>query len=240
MRFLEKVDRCSNILFGNDILQNWREIYPADLVKFCTEEAWLSNQAVDLSKVRGTDHPDYAGLTWHDVLRDGKRMHINIPLVESKPAYYHERSPKLPTMKYATCDDENYYVYTDGNHRTVIGRFHFHIEGMPARLYGVNVHRFSIDRELYHAYTELVKEIEARRLPILINVKQECTGREDGEGWKKDIYRVTLIIRNSKTSQTEVLDKSRIGNIIAFMKTAPWLKRKVFLPNEFSVLRGAL
>ncbi len=109
--------------------------------------------AVDLSKVAGTTHPDYAGKTWGELkpvpgsLRNEltdtvvlyqplKRAPANLQALHKNPGYYESLDKKDYWSFYLL--DGKYYV-AEGNNRTVIGRFFFHVAGKPPIVHGVKI-----------------------------------------------------------------------------------------------------
>lgn len=109
--------------------------------------------AVDLSRVAGTTHPDYAGKTWGELkpvpgsLRNEltdmavicqplKRAPGNLIALDNNPDYYETADAKDYWSFYLL--DGEYYV-AEGNNRTVIGRFYFHVAGKPPIVQGVKI-----------------------------------------------------------------------------------------------------
>lgn len=80
----------------------------------------------------GTDHPQYAGMTWLELLERGKRMDINIPLLEKNPGYYTQAEQQHAGMSFVSTDGIHWYVSADGNHRSCLARFLFHLQGRGA------------------------------------------------------------------------------------------------------------
>lgn len=111
-----------------------------------------SIRTVDLSKVRGTTHPDYAGLSWgelkpvpgtvhnptdpHVAIQPLKRAVSNCQQLVQNPKYYTSMGEKEYWSFYLI--DDEYYV-SNGNNRTVIARFFFHLNSLSPMVHGISV-----------------------------------------------------------------------------------------------------
>ena len=157
---------------------------------FVILEQVIPDADVEIDRVVGTAHPDYQGLYWSEMLLKGKRMHINLPLLEENPGYYFEREQKLPIMEYLDIDGK-IYVSGDGNHRTAIAKVLFHLLGI--KVFGkVYLKRWLVDRRALSLYREaLNSEIDVR-------VQRVRTGREDGEGWHREVYEVFFLVKGKR------------------------------------------
>lgn len=99
---------------------------------------------VDLSLVVGTEHPDYYGSSWLQLLGNPpgrpagrlKRIHGGLLEMVSTPNYYLSNDEKNHWSFYLV--NGRYYVST-GIHRTVIGRFLLACNGLPTVVFGVAV-----------------------------------------------------------------------------------------------------
>ena len=61
-------------------LVRWPEMLPAEMSSYVSRETTTHLTTIDVSAVTGTQHPDYGGITWSDLLEKGKRMPANSPL----------------------------------------------------------------------------------------------------------------------------------------------------------------
>lgn len=101
-------------------------------------------QTVELSLVVGTEHPDYQGCSWLELLGNppgrpaGRLKRINGALLElsNNPGYYLSSEEKALWSFYLV--NGRYYV-AGGMHRTVIGRFLLACNGCPTKVSGVEV-----------------------------------------------------------------------------------------------------
>lgn len=109
---------------------------------------------VDLSRVIGTTHPDYCGMTWGQLkpipgtsqgdfinnidvaLQPLKRAVGNVQSLEQNPEYYFSSENKEHWSFYKINDD--YYI-TAGNNRTIIGRMFLHLNSQEPLIHGVKI-----------------------------------------------------------------------------------------------------
>lgn len=113
----------------------------------------LKHQSVDLSLIKGTSHVDYAGKSWKDLGakmhqkddRSMKRSWGNYLELQSNPTYYLNHEPKFgwALAKY----EDHYYILSDGNHRSVIGRFFLELNGCTPIIHGLDVSVY-IDKDI--------------------------------------------------------------------------------------------
>ena len=198
---LERVTK-TQISFKNNIIEKFTEHdLPRD---FISEEYWEDNANIPVSKIVGTQHPDYIGLTWEELLHKGKRMHINLPLADENPGYYYSDEKKLPTMSFNRYKDL-YYVSGDGNHRSAIAKFLFYFSG-STHLNGVTFYEYKVNDKGYALVEKLKDAIAQKRLSLKINTLRAAIAREDGAGWKRDHFSTTLIITNMETNENEYFE----------------------------------
>jgi hypothetical protein len=147
------------------------------------ERRYQRNGAVDLSLVVGTEHPDYHGSSWLELIGNppghpvGRLKRIRSSLFEmaSTPEYYLSSNEKDNWSFYLV--DGRYHVST-GMHRTVIGRFLLACNDRPTVISGVEITELVFRKPVS---TEVpTKEGFLRRLlrPMVHNRSVECTSRE--------------------------------------------------------------
>ena len=161
---------------------------------FLRRHYWTDQGSINVFCIKGTDHPDYQGLTWHEFLHRGKRMDRNIPMLERNPGYYLETDRKKPSMYYNSYDGIDWYIGADGNHRSGLARFLFHEREM-AYLHGVHLNHYEFDEPLLAVYLALREELSqhaAQGFHMDLNVNRVHRAREDTAGWKTDIYSTSL------------------------------------------------
>lgn len=106
--------------------------------------AHLENARVDLSLVAGTEHPDYYGSTWSELIGHPqghdrsvlKRLNLNLQQLAASAEYYLSEDKKEHWSFYLL--DGQYFI-SSGNHRTVLGRFLLELNGLPPIVHGVSV-----------------------------------------------------------------------------------------------------
>lgn len=190
------------IPFKHNIIQKFSE---HDLPKdFIVEEEWHDNADVPVNQIVGTQHPDYIGLTWEELLYKGKRMHINLPLAQENPGYYYSDEKKLPTMSFNK-HEGLYYVAGDGNHRSVIAKFLFYFSG-HRMLTNVSVYEYKVNWEGHSRFEELSNAITKSGLRISAKTHRTATGREDSSGYKLDRFKTATIITNHDSGEAFVID----------------------------------
>jgi hypothetical protein len=181
---------------------NWNEITP-----FVTSHFWSDRHSLNVYSVIGTAHPDYAGLTWMQFLKSGKRMRGNQLLLQSNPDYYLETAVKHPSLLYVSLDGKDWYVNGDGNHRTCLARFQFerlNEQGDPSQtmLHGVWVDDYRVDWLLFDLYQRIGQILQSGKIKHAKRI--ECVSkhlsREDGPAWKIDIYLPQLKLINQDGS----------------------------------------
>lgn len=115
---------------------------------------------VDLSKVKGTDHPDYCDSTWIELLptnpddfahidywerfkHEGrmKRGWNCIRDMRDNPGYYTDTSEK---NHWSFCKVGDHYYISQGNHRTVMARFLLSLNGLPEVVHGVSITEYHV------------------------------------------------------------------------------------------------
>lgn len=127
--------------FAHKRLERFSEF---ELREQVTERIHRNMGTVDLSQVAGTEHPDYYGSSWLELLGDPpgrpsgrlKRVYGGLLEMSSNPDYYLSNQKKSNWNFYLV--DGKYYV-SSGTHRTVIGRFLLSCNGLPAIVAGVGI-----------------------------------------------------------------------------------------------------
>lgn len=179
-------------------IRRWDEALFQRVQPFVTDRYWSDRHSINVFSVVGTQHPDYAGLTWLEFLRMGRRMGHNLALYASNPDYYDETDRKTPSMHYQSLDGLRWYVAEDGNHRTAIARFAFdaglHGEARTM-LHGVHLTDYRVDWTFWRIYQALLSRL--RRGEKLEPVHERIL-REDTSGWMHETYRVSLLLRKGR------------------------------------------
>lgn len=160
---------------------------------FRTMYTWSHRGSVNIMRICGTQHPDYAGLTWRELLSKGRRMDANLKAFRQNPSYYTELVERLPGMSLSIVDGKG-YVTDDGNHRTCIGKFFLYGQVSPF-MHGVHVSEQQTDLRMMALYERLVQ-----KLPGYCKVTPEATEvqRDDGNGWATHFFEVRLRVENGR------------------------------------------
>lgn len=194
--------------------------------EFIIEDGFHIEPELDYTKIVGTQHPDYAENSWLDLFRYGKRMHINLPLFMENPEYYIEEGMKIPVMSFMK-EEDGYYVYHDGNHRSCIANFFLRKRGID-RFGQVEVHEKKRDKDLQTIYYEILDEVKAKKKNIHVHIHKEHIGREDGAGWKKDLFQISFKIWNVRTGMEGFIQAEEAEDYLNKLKNPgrfSWLKR---------------
>lgn len=108
--------------------------------------------SIDLSKIVGCDHPDYAGLTW-GVLKPSTRSIYDNEDPDFKNQALKRASQRMEQLRtnseyYLNFEQKEGWSFeevegkiyiTGGVHRSVIGRYFFYLNGLPPIVHGVTI-----------------------------------------------------------------------------------------------------
>lgn len=191
--------------WSHQIIQTWRDVMPSDREGFITHHYWTDTGSVNVFQVVGTDHWDYQGRTWLQLLTGGKRMPHNLQKLNDNPSYYLQPVERRPRIHYYTTDGLHFYVGADGNHRTCIARF-FLYEQAKSQLHDVSLDHYHVDEAFYQIYLQLNELIQQLVLPVKLTVDRQQTGRRDTHGWKVDQFSTSLVWLNYQTGDEEILN----------------------------------
>ena len=189
------------------ILNRHIDKWTAPDMRFIKETYWQDSASVNIFRVKGTQHPDYAGLSWIDFLEKGKRMELNLNWLKTNPDYYRRTDKKIPSMYYQSIDGGELYVGEDGNHRTAICKAFFYLTG-ETTLRGVTVTDYRIDNELKSIFDDIKKTIREKRLSADIDIVTETVSRDDSGGWMLEKYNPKIKIMDYKKNKDFVLNNS--------------------------------
>lgn len=192
--------------WSSDILLPWEHIYPLDQHAFLESHYWTETGSVNVFRIVGTDHWDYQGKSWLDLLTKGKSMQQNLRDLMRNPAYYLHTGLRWPAICYNTMDGLNFYVNCDGHHRSCIARF-FLAEQQISQLHDVTVNHFKVRHNLYRIYIELRQAINELKLPVELYPEQFQLGQEGAAGWRLDHYRTHLVWIDQATDTRVVMEE---------------------------------
>lgn len=203
----------------NREIRKWGE---SGIMPFVKEKYWQDAGSVNVFRVAGTEHPDYAGLTWLSFLELGKRMYLNLDLAGKNPGYYRETQKKAPSMYYQSIDGGDLYVAGDGNHRTAIAKAAFFLTG-ETTLHGVTITDYRIDWKLKEIYEELTELIAKKKLPYKADTISEPSLRDDTAGWMLEKYDLKIKLFDFKKQKTTLLYMQEAKNLMAEFNRKFWI-----------------
>ncbi|MEF6285097.1 hypothetical protein U9047_14140 [Escherichia coli] len=190
--FTEQVQR-NMPQWANEPLRAWDAAEFAAMSDFITEHYWTGQGSINVFRIVGTDHPQYAGMSWLELLERGKRMDINIPLVEKNPGYYTQAEQLHAGMSFVSTDGIHWYVSADGNHRSCLARFLFHLQGEErTQLHNVAQSIYHADRAFWSACREihnLADVLSRHGVYLRLQTRRQSVSREDLACWKVDHFR---------------------------------------------------
>jgi len=190
----------------NRKIERWDDLNFTELEPFVKEMLWQDNTSIDVFTVIGTQHADYAGLpSWIKLLEVGRRMPHNLRLFQENPDYYYQDVKKQPSMYYLTLDRKNYYVGSDGNHRTAIAKAAFYINKSLGLIHGVTVNTYTVDYGLKREYDEILEIAKEKKLSIHASVGKVAISRKDGDGWMAEKYKTIIRIENFKSKNVHII-----------------------------------
>lgn len=186
-------------------LPDWADeiILPWDAEKlhkygdFVRHNYWTDRGSINVFCVKGTEHPDYQGLTWLEFLFKGKFMDRNMQMVHRHPDYYLGTKAKKSGMYYNSYNGLDWYIGSDGNHRSALARVLFY-DRQLTHLHGVTLNHYVFDDELLGAYRALQGEV--RRQPEAgyhwdLTSGTELLSREETAGWRTDHFMPFLSLK---------------------------------------------
>ncbi len=190
MPFLEQV-RKNTPRWAHDIIQRWDDKTFRLAEDFVTHSYWIYQGSINVFRIIGTIDQEYAGMSWLEFLEYGKWMDANIALIEKNPVYYEHYGTPVG-MNFISLDGINWYVNTDGNHRSCLARFYFHLKGLDnSQLHNVSLNLFHVDWVFFNAYQKLqalLPSLHERGYHGQLHVRRTIVEREDQPGWKMDRF----------------------------------------------------
>ncbi len=183
--------------WSSERLLSWDKSFTRSVESFVSKSYWTDTGSINVFRIIGTDHPDYIGKTWLEFLQSGKRMSENLRLLEQNPDYYLTLCKREPRMVFTSLDGLNYYVSSDGNHRSCLARFFLSEKGM-SQLHNLALTHYVVDWSFHNIYRELVDLVRQSSLAIHIQPESTAVSREDASGWKLDTFSVSLTIEDDK------------------------------------------
>ena len=234
------IDNCPH--FADTTLKNLNSINQSELSKFIVQDEKHESASINVFKVVGTKHPNYAGGTWLDLLENGRRMDHNLKRFIENPGYYLENRTKEPYMHYVSFDGDEIYIGEEGNHRTCIARLFFHSEGSTI-LHGVRLETFTIDWAFKNLFDNISAFITTRKLSIYLSLQNKIVERKDAANWKMDTYQILVKVRRS--SKVYELNYTDLQDLFQNLQkplwkriVQPWRSNTKLLPEEAALPSG--
>lgn len=198
----------ADIPFKNDLIKG-------DLGDFCSiatdspflEKAYFcQNVSVPVSKIVGSGHPNYRiGIAWGEFLEKGERITSAIRQVDANPEYYYSKENK-DHFSFLRIGDE-YYI-TAGNHRAVLAKFLFFLDGRyDENVFGADVTECIIDHEskgLIDLLHEAIKKANMTN-EIGVNVTRYEAKKGTDKSYTIYQYQTTLKVVNTNRPEHSVL-----------------------------------
>lgn len=174
---------------------------------FVTRHYWTDRGSLNVFRIVGTDHPQYAGMSWLELLERGKRMDINIPLIERNPDYYTEATQLHQGMNFVSLNGLDWYVSADGNHRSCLARFYFHLQGYGVtQLHSVSLNQYQVDQAFMgacEALSEMMTVLAQRGVNLALLARRLPVARDDAPGWKVDTWRTEVTVTLDDTTSND-------------------------------------
>lgn len=206
-------------------------VYQGGIYRFAKEAYWRNDATINIFDVCGTDHPDYKEKSYLHLLLNGRRMKQNLRMFYDNPSYYTDSVIKEPTMFYSKHDGK-LYLSGDGNHRTTIAKAYFHYLERE-EFAGVKLTEYTIDHEMKEAFTKLIGITRTMKKPILAaDFISELTTKDDGAGWQKNKYELSVKLMNVLTGNVLVLNIQELNNFLEELELNPWLR--MFRSNKYA------
>jgi len=191
--------------FAGETIEIFDSVRYVEIEPFIQEYFWEDQGSVPLGQIVGVSDASCRGLTWQEFLQRGRRMDLNLVLLEQNPEYY-GGSPEKKSLSYLRIDDGGYYAYPDGEHRTCIAKF-FGFFNQVEALQGVTVSLCRLDHEalaLFHVLQARGFHVRAVRRKL---------GREDNPGWMRETFAVEFEI--GVNGQKLMFDREEARQILA-------------------------
>ncbi|BEO39394.1 TPA: hypothetical protein SLF17_002024 [Serratia marcescens] len=201
--FIERVS-ANKPAWADTQIESWSRAGYRQAEDFITRHYWTDRGSLNVFRIVGTDHPQYAGMSWLDLLHRGKRMDINIPLIESHPEYYTDATQPHHGMSFVSLDGLDWYVSADGNHRSCLARFYFHLQGYGVtQLHNVSLSQYQVDHAFMtacEALSAMVSVLRSRGVYLALSARRVPVSRDDTPGWKVDTWHTEVTVTLDDTA----------------------------------------
>lgn len=199
--FLNNLNRNGNSLLDTKIENPDKAL---ESTQFCSEKIWFNKASINVFNVVGSRDCNWVNRTWKDIIFYGKRAKENALLLIQNPFYYLEETLRSPPMSYIKIGSD-IFVSDDGNHRTAFAKLLF-LKINRIQLDNVDVKEYKIDFIFKQLYEELFQIHFKKRVRFIIIKK--TIGRDDGIGWHREFYSLSLKIVNLVNNKTLLLENT--------------------------------
>lgn len=188
--------------WGKEALLQWDHVLLNAVKPFACNHYWSDRHSVNVFAVVGTANREHNGMTWADLLLQGKRMYENRILLQSNPEYYQSVDVKVPLMRLISLDGHRWLVNGGGDHRVCLARFHFErlrALGVTSQtmLHGVMVDDYRIDWGMQQIYSDIKKLLLKRAGQFRVEPYIRVAQRTGGPGWKLDTFEPGISLMRS-------------------------------------------
>jgi hypothetical protein len=192
---------------------------------FVEVHIWTHATSVNVFEVVGTGHPDYAGISWIEMLIRGKRMPVNLPLLQNNPDYYFSRETIEPPITYLSLNDKT-YIHYDGNHRTAIAKALYYFLG-KREIGLVEWHRYFVDFQTVNLVRHIQKRLNSISPALRITPENRTKTRQDAAGWMMERFDLRFVVENREKSKSIVLQKDELVLFLSELQRfrSSWFKR---------------
>ena len=241
MGLFERIQQAGDIPFKNESILDCGDLQQSP---FVIETRFATISSVPVSKIIGSCHPSYCGMTWGDFMTKGERIERRLQQVDEAPDYYYASDKKehIGFIKFP-----NGYFIEAGNHRSAIAKFLFFLdEKYNQYLHGVCVTEYIFDNDGERLVDELSIIIDACGYKEIISVTaKRMPGKQGVSGQLSNSFFYTeLTVSNSKTNKTIIItnlqknkNRKRVRKLIAAIDQRTWWTRW-FSKNEFAKFVG--
>jgi len=152
---------CKNLInnkmdivsFKDEIVEPHPSLINSSYYNFVTKNIYIKNAYIDISKVIGTSHPDYANSSWKCCFENLKRKEANIDSLDciEKIKYYTDKNyrPFYIDPWSINIINGKYYI-TQGNHRSIIAKFLSYLKIIPKKQFGLSFLEYKTYNEKEH------------------------------------------------------------------------------------------
>ncbi|ROC60432.1 hypothetical protein [Klebsiella quasipneumoniae] len=168
--FIERVS-ANKPAWADTQVESWSQVGYRQAEDFITRHYWTDRGSINVFRIVGTDHPQYAG------------------------------------MSFVSLDGLDWYVSADGNHRSCLARFYFHLQGYGVtQLHNVSLSQYQVDHTFMtacEALSAMVPALRLRGVYLALSAQRVPVSRDDTPGWKVDTWHTEVTVTLDDTTGNE-------------------------------------